>query len=260
VINSRDTKENEGDSGSNLEQGIYRNYLRWRTEKATPTLAKHALQHNAVLFSKEVQRTNTLPGARIFEIGFGPGHFLDWARSRGFFVSGCEIVSDYVDDSYRKGHKVYLGRGTKVLAELQETFDLFVMFDVLEHMDLNEISRLFREIQKKLKRNGKVLVRFPNGNSPFSRPLQYGDATHKEVLTAAKLTQVVRPLGFEIVAEKNSARDWKIRSLNGLLKPLSFLARDTFSALLSLMYLGKVVPLDVNLTVIFKQSLEHDEQ
>lgn len=42
--------------------------------------------------------------ARILEIGFGNGQFMDWARAKGFQIAGVEIIPEMIDAARQRGH------------------------------------------------------------------------------------------------------------------------------------------------------------
>lgn len=197
-----------------------------------------------------MDRAQISPPARIFEVGFGPGRFMRWARSKGFRVSGCEIVELYVLDALADNFEALHRDGIAALTASDCEFDAIVLFDVLEHMTLHEISELLAVAQARLVRGGKVIARFPNGSSPFARHCQYGDATHISVLTPALISQLLPSGSLEMAGYWNSARSYRVRRLRSVGKLVSLVIRDVVEILISYAYFGARTPLDPNITVV----------
>lgn len=77
------------------------------------------------------------------------------------------------------------------------TFETITAFDVFEHFTRPELLDACREIHRVLKPDGRLLIRVPNGASPFCGVIFAGDLTHERPYTRASLAQVLAPLGFE---------------------------------------------------------------
>jgi len=69
-------------------------------------------------------------------------------------------------------------------------FDVIAAYDVLEHLSIPEINITLDAIAKMLKPGGELMLRFPNGQSPFGRFLQHADHTHRSTLSLAILDQL----------------------------------------------------------------------
>lgn len=227
-------------------------YTRWKSWSAD---AAPTFQYSA--YAEEVARARLAPGARILEIGFAEGTFLDWARTHGFDCVGVEINPDLVASARARGHMVFCGRLRDTPAFRKNQYDAVVMLDVLEHIPLDDILSLFDDLVVILRPNGTVIARFPNGGSPFGRVNQYGDATHVTVLTGRSLEQIGLATGFELVGQYNAARGTQSRGggarNNRILRSAAFLMRDIGQLMLSLAYFGKIIPMDPNITVILRR-------
>lgn len=210
------------------------------------------------VFAEEIARANVPEGARILEIGFGEGSFLDWARANGFDCAGLEINPKLVESSRARGLEVYQGTLSDAFPSGEHLFDVVVLFDVLEHIQLDDIVDLLDGLEKLLSVEGQVIARFPNGASPFGRAYQYGDATHVSVLTGSSMTQIGAATGFEQIRYYNAARgkksrDGGIRNL-WLIRQAAFLLRNFFQVIIGLIYFGKNIPMDPNITVIMRKK------
>ena len=146
--------------------------------------------YEALYFAGEL-RAVPMEGARVLEIGFGNGNFLRFAMDRGAMISGTELVEGAAASARRCGIRVYRPDLSDAVAESAGQFDLVAAFDVLEHMTLDEIIELFEPLSRLLKKGGYVIARFPNGQSPLGRIPQYGDRTHRSVLSSSLLMQLL---------------------------------------------------------------------
>ena len=64
---------------------------------------------------------------------------------------------------------------------------MIVAFDVLEHIESEDLIIFLTNIKKCLKPNGAFIFRTPNGSSPLGLANQHGDATHINIITESKM-------------------------------------------------------------------------
>ena len=229
-----------------LQEQLNKNY-----QKRKLWFGKNKFQDQSEIFSIETERARIKKGDRLLEIGFGEGLFLDWGKYAGFDIAGVEINRDFYALAKERGHKVYLGNVKEVLSDSDKRFDGIFLFDVLEHLTLEEISDLFNFFQTILAEKGKIVVRVPNGGSPFGRFLQHSDATHVTVLTGSKIQDIAQLSGLEVKRIYNGARTKRggIHK-NWILKWIAYGLRDIIQLAIGYLYYGENIPLDPNLTVL----------
>lgn len=161
-------------------------------------------------FSQEVA---ALPGLRVrraLDVGFGLGNFLGFGRERGWEMSGTEVIPELVAAARSAGFDAH---PADCLADLPAgAFDLVTAFDVLEHIPEPELPGFLALLRDRLAPGGLLLCRFPNGDSPFGRPFQNGDPTHRTVIGEAKLNAMLPKAGLEIVRFAGEARSRMDRS------------------------------------------------
>lgn len=219
--------------------------------------------HQYSVYEEEMLRAGLAPAARILEVGFGEGSFLDWAQKHGFTVFGLELDPQLVAAARARGHTVQEGEVRDAFGSYATKFDAVVLFDVLEHITIDGILALFDQLQLLLAPGGKIIARFPNGASPFGRAYQYGDATHVSVLTCSSISQIALAAGLRLVGQYNAARGTTSRSggfrNSRLLRGAAFLLRDLIQAVLSRVYFGKDLPMDPNVTVILQKCTNDGE-
>lgn len=130
-----------------------------------------------------------LRGKRVLEIGFGQGAFLAWAREQGAIVSGTELDSASVDAAREAGFET-VNAAFEQTGELDGTeFDIVVAYDVFEHLSAEDLVAKLAAIDRALCSRGLLVMRYPNGQSPFGLPSQHGDATHILALSEMKMRQ-----------------------------------------------------------------------
>jgi len=136
---------------------------------------------------------------RILDIGFGNGAFLGWGRARGWQCEGIEVNPRLVERASKHGFSVAGSlQGLRTSAEWQP-YDLITAFDVLEHIERDALVPFLSSLQDACKRATLLLFRFPNGDNPFSLPVQNGDVTHRTSIGQSMLRQVAELSELDVV-------------------------------------------------------------
>ncbi len=100
--------------------------------------------------------------------------------------------------------------------------------------------------------DGRILLRFPNGQSPFSGLYQNGDLTHVSRFTPASLRQLAEPCGLELAGAFNHRS--MPPGLRALKRRAAYWVRDMVETVLGLVYFGRRVPLDPNIVVVLRRK------
>jgi 2-polyprenyl-3-methyl-5-hydroxy-6-metoxy-1,4-benzoquinol methylase len=228
---------------------LFADYPRWKRWNLELTCNVE----DARCFAGEL-RGFELSGRRLVEIGFGAGSFMVWAREQGAQVIGVEIQKELIEHARSAGFEAF-----ESVLDLHRaygrSFDLVVGFDLLEHLSHDEIVSMFAEVDSLLKPGGGALFRFPNGLSPFSRMAQHSDATHRTVVTPAKLSQFVMSTNLSITTVRNAYRDINRKGLTGYIsKRVQFIARDLINFAIAKAYGFRTTVLDPNTVVVFREK------
>jgi 2-polyprenyl-3-methyl-5-hydroxy-6-metoxy-1,4-benzoquinol methylase len=231
---------------SKIYYETYQEWKQWEVENhLEPWLARY--------FSKEIGQARLHLFSSVLEIGFGNGEFLEWVKTRGAVAVGLEIIPELVKAVSECGFEVYHWN----LVEDDEAqnpikgrqFDCIVAFDVLEHFTIEEAQYALARMAKLLAPKGKIILRFPNGASPFYLPLQNGDYTHRISLTKPKLEHLCINTSLQLESYRNSARIANKR-ITAPLKWCFFRFRDAIEILLGYTYYGRRIPLDPAATAV----------
>lgn len=146
--------------------------------------------------------------AKIFDIGFGMGHFLFFLLKREYTnVQGIEVCRE--EYNYVKANitpNVFLVEDTlDYLRHLKEKYDLITLLHVIEHYTKQQIVPILKLIANHLTPKGKLIVLTPNMSGFTGLYNRYMDFTHEIGFTEFSLREVLRMGGFtkvELAGEK----------------------------------------------------------
>lgn len=162
----------------------YENWKDWKAlEFAKPTPLEKAY------FSNILKPLKISSNSKILEIGFGNGAFLGFAREHNYNIEGVEVIDELLYRAKENNYIVY-----KDLQEIKSTskYNLIVLLDVLEHIPKEDITNFLKQLSNLLALNGAVILRVPNGSSPFGLTNQYGDLTHCTIITPERMNYWVK--------------------------------------------------------------------
>jgi 2-polyprenyl-3-methyl-5-hydroxy-6-metoxy-1,4-benzoquinol methylase len=193
-----------------------------------------------------------LNGQRVFEMGFGAGQFMAWARKQGASVAGSELNADLVAAGVQKKFDVRLGELHQVVDPSNETFDVIVAFDVLEHVAEEQLLPILHFLASILKTGGVFVARFPNGQSPFGMAWQHGDITHRNILSASKMQQLADMACLDVQRCGNAFRPIS-PGFQGLKDRIQSALRNMIQFALSKVYALGDLPMDPNVVVVLRK-------
>lgn len=139
----------------------------------------------------------------ILDLGCGHGAILHFARQAGYHnLVGIDCSTAQVAEAVRRGMaEIIEGDVLKVLESFpEESQDVVIAFDVLEHFSKDELLRCLDHIRRVLKTGGKCIIHVPNGASPFCGRIRYGDLTHELAVTRESMAQLGQVCGFSEVS------------------------------------------------------------
>jgi 2-polyprenyl-3-methyl-5-hydroxy-6-metoxy-1,4-benzoquinol methylase len=194
------------------------------------------------------------PGFEVLEIGFGNGSFIGWARDIGARVYGVEINETLVERACAflgEGH-AFQDLNDECLIKRAGTFSVIVAFDVIEHIASDELPRLFGQMRSLLATDGRLIVRFPNGDSPFGRIYQHGDPTHLTTIGSQKIRYFAENAGLRVEAVRAPSLPLAGNGVERAIKRwLLKWGRRIVERIVGYLYFGgRVIPLDPNYVAI----------
>lgn len=149
-------------------------------------------------FGWHVQRALGPRAAPItaLEVGFGNGRFMGWLRAQGHAAVGVETNIRLVEVARSAGFQAELDVADVAAAA---RFDLVVAFDVIEHVPAAQTQTFVSQLAARLLPGGRLLLRFPNGESPFGLWMQHGDMTHVNAFGLSKVRQLCAACGLRLL-------------------------------------------------------------
>lgn len=141
---------------------------------------------------------------RVLEIGYGNGAFLAFCRSRGWEVSGVELLPELVEAANAAGFSAVPSDELDGLPDA--SFDAIFAFDVFEHIPPEASIDFLRALRAKLRPGGVIMLRYPNVDTWIGNPFQYGDVTHVNAIGALKMGYYADTVGFDLVTLRASKR------------------------------------------------------
>ena len=221
----------------------YADYSRWKQWQGFGTLPADQARY----FARELRELGPLSGKRVLEVGFGNGGFMSWARGQGAEVSGTEMIPELIKAAKGKGFDAGRDREYFSKKKLQGSYDAVMAFDVLEHMEREELVKFFSSVHALLKPGGHFLARFPNGDSPFGRFYQHGDLTHKTAIGGRLIEHLAARTGFRVVAVRNQRTQFLDNLLVRVVQLIQRGLRNLTEILVGYIYFNRRLPLDSNL-------------
>jgi len=231
-------------------------YLKWKNWGQFSNFSKLHNQDKAYFIS-EIKKTKRCfdSHSKVLEIGFGNGSFLRFARDQNWDIFGTEINENLVDLAVGFSYKAICS--DNLLAYDDNMFDLIVAFDVLEHIQQEQLPDFINDIKRILKVGGYFIARVPNGDSPFGLINQNGDVTHVTTIGSGKAHYFASHCDFEIIFIGGEAQPLLG---NGLLRIFYRIILITFKKILSFITniiffpRSKVAFYSPNLVFIFKKK------
>jgi len=206
-------------------------------------------------FSAEIKRSGrTFPkGANVLEVGFGNGSFLAFAREREWDVFGTEVNEDLVAAARKNGFDAAHSADLSALPD--DSFDLIVAFDVLEHMPHDAIVDFMLDAKRVLKPGGHFIARCPNGDSPFGLVNQNGDVTHMTSIGRGKARYFATRTDLDLISLGGEAEPiWGASALDMAQRAIGLPIKAMVNVCTNaIIYKSNVAFCSKNLTLVYKR-------
>ena len=172
----------------------YSSYLEWK--KWDGDRFGQSSDEERAYFRKLITLAGPLAGKEVCEVGFGNGALLAYMGAAGYRIFGVELQEELIQRASSHGATA-VTTIEKFPDDLR--FDLVLLVDVIEHVEQQKVPEFLTSIKARLKPEGKIVARFPNGDSPFGLKNQNGDVTHVTVIGSKKLGYFARRAGLDVV-------------------------------------------------------------
>ncbi len=137
--------------------------------------------------------------ARILDIGCGHGALLYFLSLAGYRnIAGVDTSPEQVETALKLGisNVVNAPAMEYVASQADESVDVVVLFDVLEHLEKQDLFDLLDQVYRILRPGALCLVHVPNGEGIFAMRVLFGDLTHRQAFTQTSLQQLLSTVGF----------------------------------------------------------------
>ncbi len=139
---------------------------------------------------------------RILDLGCGNGAFIYYLQKAGYQnIQGVDSSAEQVDLAKRLG--VFSVKQAEIVNYIttikDETIDLILLMDVLEHFTRQEMFDVLDEVFRVLRAGGKCIGHVPNASGLYGMHVRYGDLSHELAFTEQSVHQVFSIVGFQHV-------------------------------------------------------------
>jgi len=138
---------------------------------------------------------------RIVDLGCGHGAHLYFLKQRGYHnLVGVDTSAEQVELAHQLGvDEVQCADIETFLARDQESADVILLIDILEHLPLETAFDLLDRIFSKLNDGGRLIIHVPNAEGLYGMRIRYGDLTHEQAFTPTSIRQLLKTIGFNKV-------------------------------------------------------------
>jgi 2-polyprenyl-3-methyl-5-hydroxy-6-metoxy-1,4-benzoquinol methylase len=188
---------------ANYRERLYK-YYNSAFKRGTQTSAATWLKPRAPYINHIIQQHFPSNRAtRIFDLGCGYGAFIHFAIQAGYQnIHGIDASPEQVLAAQALGiPNIEQGDLLEALRTQKDNlYDVVVAFDIIEHFHKDEMLDIVDEVLRILKTGGVFIIHTPNGESPFSSKIRFGDFTHEFIFTRTSINQLLLSSGFTKVA------------------------------------------------------------
>jgi len=136
----------------------------------------------------------------LVDLACGGGKLLHFFRDHGYCnISGVDISADQVALARQVVSNVTQGDVIDYLEANHGRFDLIIGFDMIEHLNKEEVLRFLDAAFEKLHSGGRLIIQTPNAEGPWGAQYRYGDFTHEIGFTPSSLTHLMQLTGFSSI-------------------------------------------------------------
>jgi SAM-dependent methyltransferase len=200
------------------------------TASSVDSLAKDVAPVYRRLLSKWLPE---MGDAAIYEVACGPGIMLRHLRAEGYTnLAGSDFSPCQIDLAREAGLPVTLADSLSQLKLCPPaSWDCLIAIDFIEHLPKETLVDFLAESYRTLKPGGRLILRAPNGDSPFCGRNLFNDITHIWAYTSIAARALLQMAGFRHVefADESLA---SIREQRWLKVPLMKFSQTALRALI----------------------------
>ena len=143
--------------------------------------------------------------SRIIDLACGEGHILHMLHRMGYVnVEGVDISDSQLRIARQISDRAVKADVLEYLKITNSKYDLILSFDLIEHLQKDEVLEFIDLCKVRLNVNGRLVLQTPNATSPFFGDVRYGDITHELGFTPNILSQLLRRSGFTFIESRET--------------------------------------------------------
>jgi SAM-dependent methyltransferase len=190
----------ETSESASWKQRLYANYVSSGQAGAFTASAEQTFRPRKAYIEHLISRYfPSDQSAEILDLGCGHGAFLHFLAKAGYTrASGVDTSPEQVRKAHELGiSNAFCQPGFEYISGLQtESLDMVLLFDLLEHLERQELFDLLDEVRRVLRPGGTCLIHVPNGEGLFGMRIRFGDLTHVQAFTQNSARQLLTTVGF----------------------------------------------------------------
>jgi 2-polyprenyl-3-methyl-5-hydroxy-6-metoxy-1,4-benzoquinol methylase len=135
----------------------------------------------------------------IYDAGCGPGLTLNILKSLGYHnLEGTDLSSTSIAIASELGLNAIMADSIEDLASRPDhSFSRIFAVDLIEHLEKSTLIRFLEVTRTKLRTDGMLILRCPNGDSPIVGRHLFNDVTHIWTYTSTALAGILTLNGFK---------------------------------------------------------------
>jgi cyclopropane fatty-acyl-phospholipid synthase-like methyltransferase len=172
------------------------------------------------------------PSKAVAEIACGHGSFLHWLKERKFTnITGVDSSPEQLNFARQTGSVVQQADVNDWLsAQSTASYQAIVGIDLIEHISKDDLMKLLAQSYRILCPGGRIIFRYPNGDSPLVGMNLFNDITHIWTYTPNCLNSLAQMHGF-VRSHFYDESEMAIRDHRWLKVPLCRLSQMVLGAL-----------------------------
>lgn len=174
--------------------------------------SNHYLRYEKIsYYVKHYVEKNTMQSEiKLLDVGCGPGHLMYFLpKANNLSVFGCDISENSLQRAREKGMKTVKCNLWEKFPFPDESFDVIVASEVIEH--IYDTETFIRELKRIMKKDGILIITTPNvaslgrrvmllfGMNPILEYKLSGGAGHIRYFTFKDMKHFLRENGFDIL-------------------------------------------------------------
>lgn len=146
--------------------------------------------------------------AKVVDLACGHGSFMVWLKQKKYLNAlGIDSCPEQVKLARAASLNIEEAEVIGWLESRPErSFDVLFAIDFIEHISKDDLMRLLKSSCAALKTDGRLVLRYPNGDSPFVGLNLFNDITHVWTYTSNCLRTLARMHGFKQVTFADEGR------------------------------------------------------